>query len=426
MKRKSLASQKGFYEILMFNSPIAIVLLDSDGAVITYNRAFEQLFGYTQKEASGQHIDSLVADEEIFKEASSYTRRVLERGETILATGRRRKKDGTPFVTEIHAVPVAVEGSRQGALVHYSDITSRRKAEKNLQDYHRSLTMILDGLDADIYAADLVTHEILFMNQHMRESFGGDFSGQTCYKVFRNEKEQCPHCSNEKLVDDDGKPAGVFVWEGKNPITERWYKNSDRVIPWEGDRLVRLQIATDITDLKKVEELLEHKATHDPLTGLPNRMLLHDRLLHAIDKAKRTKKRLAVLFLDLDKFKSVNDEYGHQCGDELLKLVADRLREAVRECDTISRVSGDEFVIILEELTDSNTSCVVANRILKAISLPHKLSECEISTTISIGIASFPADADTPDELLRLSDEAMYRAKTRGRNGYSLVLKRDS
>ena len=196
--------------------------------------------------------------------------------------------------------------------------------------HFNSLLLVLDSIDADIYAADLATYEILYMNRHMGESFGGNFAGQVCYRVFRKESSPCPHCSNPRLLDGDGKPTGLFVWEGRNPITGRWYKNFDRVIPWEDGRYVRLQIATDITDLKEAEERLLHLATHDPLTCLPHRQLFDDRLKHALDLARRAQGRLALLFLDLDGFKAVNDRHGHQTGDELLRGVAERLLRALR------------------------------------------------------------------------------------------------
>lgn len=282
-----------------------------------------------------------------------------------------------------------------------------------------ALLLVLDSLDADIYVSDLATYEILYMNRHMRESFGGDFAGQICHLVFRKEDSPCAHCTNPRLMDEEGKPAGVVVWEGRNPVTGRWYKNADRAIPWEGGRFVRLQIATDITELKEAQSRFQHLATHDPLTQLPNRRLFDDRLRHALVLARRVQSRVALLFLDIDGFKAVNDSLGHQAGDELLREVAARLLGAVRDSDTVARISGDEFAVILEKTRDPDTDREVAERVRCALRQPCRLFGTQQGLSASIGIARFPEDARGTEELLRLADQAMYRAKSGGKDAVS-------
>jgi diguanylate cyclase (GGDEF)-like protein len=255
------------------------------------------------------------------------------------------------------------------------------------------------------------------MNRHMRESFGGDLTGRACYRVFRKEQEPCGHCSNPRLIDSSGKPTGVFSWEGRNPITGRWYRNFDRVIPWDDGRYVRLQIAFDITDLKMAEEQLEHAATHDSLTGLPNRVVFDDRFRHALNVARRTGSAVAVLFVDLDGFKNVNDNLGHNCGDQLLAAVARQMKSALRECDTVARMSGDEFAVILEDLREPGAAEGVARRLQESISTAYKLENGDVSVTASIGGAIYPQDGHSPEELLHLSDETMYAVKKSGKNG---------
>jgi len=137
------------------------------------------------------------------------------------------------------------------------EIKERRQAEKSLKESHERFLNVLDSINADVYVADMNTYEILFMNKHMRESFGADYVGDICWKVFRKESEPCRHCTNEKLLNPAGKATGVYVWECQNPITGRWYINYDRAIKWDTDRLVRLQIATDVTDRKLAEVTLQ-------------------------------------------------------------------------------------------------------------------------------------------------------------------------
>jgi len=136
------------------------------------------------------------------------------------------------------------------------EIMERVQAENALRSAHERFLTVLDSIDANVYVSDMQSYEILFMNKHMRDTFGHDLLGQTCWRVFRNGTEPCSDCTNTKLLDDEGKPTGVYVWEGKNPVTEKWYINYDRAIKWVDDRLVRLKVATDVTELKQAEYAL--------------------------------------------------------------------------------------------------------------------------------------------------------------------------
>ena len=174
----------------------------------------------------------------------------------------------------------------------------------------------------------------------------------------------------------------------------------------------------DITVLKRSQEQLDHLAHHDPLTNLPNRMLFNDRLQHAMQHAHRQKSQLALLFLDLDRFKNVNDTQGHPAGDRLLQEVARRLVACVREDDTVARLGGDEFTIILENVYDNGSVSIVAQKILDALAKPFKLEEEEIYLTTSIGISLYPQHGRDATSLVKNADVAMYRAKETGRNTY--------
>ena len=129
----------------------------------------------------------------------------------------------------------------------------RKRAEEALRESHETLLAVLNSIDADVYASDLKNYQVLFINKHMQESFGKDLVGKHCYRVFRGEKEPCAHCINDRLLDANGEPTGVLVWEDRNPVTKRWYRNRDKAIRWIDGRFVRLQVATDITNLKQAE-----------------------------------------------------------------------------------------------------------------------------------------------------------------------------
>lgn len=176
----------------------------------------------------------------------------------------------------------------------------------------------------------------------------------------------------------------------------------------------------DITERRQVEKFLKYIATHDPLTGLPNRALFNDRLNHAIHSAKRQQNSIAVAFMDLDGFKSVNDSFGHEKGDTLLVEVAHRLRDCVRESDSVARLGGDEFTFVFENVEGPRAAVTVAEKILAAFTTPFEIEGTEVTITASIGISLFPEDDIEATGLLKKADAAMYAAKDLGRNTYEL------
>ena len=178
------------------------------------------------------------------------------------------------------------------------------------------------------------------------------------------------------------------------------------------------QLANYHEELGRQKDLLAYKANHDELTDLPNRALFNDRLAVAMKKADRNKSALAVFFLDIDYFKQINDQYGHDVGDELLKRFAQRLKECLRAADTLARIGGDEFMIILEEDKDLKTSKIVANKIVEAMKEPIVLGESQLMISTSIGISIYPQDTDDAEELIRNADLAMYKVKESGRNSF--------
>lgn len=175
---------------------------------------------------------------------------------------------------------------------------------------------------------------------------------------------------------------------------------------------------TDITFRKEIENQLRLQATHDTLTGLPNRYLFTDRLSHAIAQADRAAQKAALLFVDLDGFKEVNDRHGHAAGDQLLVEVAKRLQALVRASDTVARLAGDEFTLILSGVIKSHDARIVAEKVVETLSKPFLLKECQASISASVGIALYPDDASDSDKLLIAADAAMYSIKQKGKNGY--------
>ncbi len=188
----------------------------------------------------------------------------------------------------------------------------------------------------------------------------------------------------------------------------------------EGNLQGMVFVAKDITERKRAEEHLNYLANHDTLTGLPNRMLFLDRLTQAMSRLPWRERSLAVMFLDLDRFKLVNDTLGHDVGDQLLKGVSTRLTECVRDGDTVARLGGDEFVIMLNDIARKRDVIHMAEKIIKALGIPFSLGSQEFVATTSIGVSLYPTDGDDPHVLLKNADTAMYRAKESGRNNFQL------
>jgi PAS domain S-box-containing protein len=252
---KELRESEEKFRTLVEESPLGISLIGKNGHYKYVNPRFEEIFGYA--------IGDILTGQEWFKKAypdDEYRKQVIkiwteDQQEKGVGQAQPRTftvtcKDGS--CKEIHFRSVTLK--HQDQFVIYEDITERKRAEEALRKSHQTFLTVLDGIDATIYAADMETHEILFMNQHMINVFNDDFTGRICHEVFRGESSPCSHCTNDRLIDADGNPTGVCTWETKNPITGKWYINYDRAIRWIDGRIVRLQIATDISKFKELDQ----------------------------------------------------------------------------------------------------------------------------------------------------------------------------
>jgi diguanylate cyclase (GGDEF)-like protein len=185
-----------------------------------------------------------------------------------------------------------------------------------------------------------------------------------------------------------------------------------------GERIHYVAVFTDITEQKQAEERLEFLATHDPLTNLPNRVLFNDQVKHALSLAGRTGQKVALMYLDLDGFKQVNDTYGHEIGDRLLKEISARFKSELRESDTVARLGGDEFAFIIEYVKNNDDVSNVAEKILMAVKQATPINDLDIDISGSLGICIYPDNGEDAEELIKKADSAMYKAKEAGKNLY--------
>ena len=215
-----------------------------------------EMTGYDESEMIGQSARMLYPSDKEFEFVGREKYAQIADHATGTVETRWQKKDGTIMDVLLSSTPVDLQDQSKGVTFTALDITDRKQSENELNHAHEKLLTILDSIDSTVYVADMDTCEILFMNKRMINDFGGDKTGDICYSAFRNNSEPCECCTNDQLIDKDGNPAGVHIWEGKNPVTGKYYINYDRAIEWTDARLVRMQIAADITDLKKMESQL--------------------------------------------------------------------------------------------------------------------------------------------------------------------------
>lgn len=303
------------------------------------------------------------------------------------------------------------------------DITETERAEKAARKALSLLTATLESTADGILVVDTRGRITSYNNKFLemwrisesRVTSGDD--GQLLELVL--DQLEDPHGFLAKVRDLYSRPESESydVLEFKDGRVFERYSLPQRI----GDEIVgRVWSFRDVTERRRAEERIEHQAYHDALTGLPNRLLVKDHLEIALASARRHGRSVAVLFLDLDDFKRVNDSLGHSVGDELLQAVAERLRVHVREDDTIGRLGGDEFTLVLPDVERGETAAQIAEKILELVSEPFELSGSRLDVTTSIGISLFPADGEDVETLLRSADTAMYRAKELGRNTYQL------
>ncbi|HEU0188662.1 MAG TPA: diguanylate cyclase [Gallionella sp.] len=299
----------------------------------------------------------------------------------------------------------------------------RSRADHALKESEKLLSDILENVTAYIYMKD-TQGRYLFANRLLREQFDApmeEIVGYDDYKFFdagtaasmrKDDLRVLQH--GETLQTEETNfniltgVANVFL-SVKLPLRRE-----------DGSIYALCGISTDITERKEIEEHMRHMAQYDGLTHLPNRALFNDRLQQALVAAQRNQERLALMFLDLDKFKPVNDTYGHAVGDLLLKEVALRMQDCLRESDTAARIGGDEFVVLLPTIETEQDAGIVGGKILHALNQPFELAGHRLNISSSIGVAVYPDHGSSEKQLVKSADIAMYHAKKNGRNNVKL------
>ena len=387
---------------------------DPDFPLVYVNHAFEEITGYSRDELLGRNCRYLQGDDNNQPELENI-RASLKAGRSGVATLRNYRKDGSLFWNRMHIAPVLDE---HGKLTHFlgviNDVTERRNAD----EYLRMVSSVFHHADEGIVITD-TNAMILEVNPAFTSITGyerDEVLGKNPSILRSGKHDRAFYEDMWRQIIEEGHWTGEIWNKRKNGeiYPERLILSA---VKNEEDETVRyVALFSDISDIKSHQQQLERMAHHDVLTGLPNRMLLNDRLDMAIAQAQRSGERLAVCFLDLDGFKLVNDNLGHEVGDLLLVEVAKRLIAESRATDTVARLGGDEFVLVFADFSDEAECLQLVSRIKDAINHPFRIRGHEVHVSASIGVAIYPdLDADG-NTLLRYADQAMYKAKQSGRN----------
>ena len=297
----------------------------------------------------------------------------------------------------------------------------KHKMEKALKASEERYRTIIENIEDGYFEVDLAGN-LTFFNDSIYQTLG---YSRDELKGMNNREYTTPETSRKMYhifnrIYRTGNPERVTDYEiiKKDGTTLVLELSTSLMRDVSGQPIGFRGVARDITDRKLAEEKLAYMATHDSLTGLPNRALFNDRLTLALTHARRNQKKLAVMLLDLDRFKVVNDSLGHKVGDLLLQGVGKRLTGLLRKGDTIARMGGDEFLFLLPEITWAEAAATVAQKILETFQEPFSIEANELKITTSVGVAIYPDDGEDVDELLKNVDIAMYHAKEKGRNNF--------
>ena len=408
------------------------------------------MFGWGPEELIGQPGEVVYPSPESYAALGRIAVPALSSGKQLDLEWELRRKDGSTFLARMIAKAIDAENTQQGTVWIVEDITRQREIEKRVERALAEEELILDN--ATVGIAFIHSRVIHRCNRYFEEMLGagpGELVGQSPSTLFASEEDwrkardtaftgTSPggtHTAEHRFVRKDGSTflcrmrgrridAGEadqeWIWSYEDVSAER---EADQRVQRALDALERA-VAERTSELQEAQARAQHLADHDALTGLPNRRLLEDRLTQALALSQRNRMQTAVMFVDIDRFKAINDSLGHAAGDALLKEISLRLVNQLRLGDTICRIGGDEFVVVLPEVKRSSDVAQVAQKVIEQLAQPVPLEARELIVTASIGIAVFPDDGGDAETLIRNADAAMYHAKESGRANYQFFTER--
>ncbi|MGZ5008846.1 MAG: diguanylate cyclase domain-containing protein, partial [Methylobacter sp.] len=417
--RIASAENEARFREALADAPIPIMLRAEDGEVVLLNRMWTELTGHSIYDIPtvGDWIVKAYGEDKLEQMQAIFEQQFAQDNWSAMGEHDIRSADDNCLTWDIRSGPLApLPDGRRLAITMAVDVTARKRTEEEMRlaslvFRNSSEGMTVTDADGTIISINpafsrltgYTPDEAIGKNPRILKSGRHDLA---FYQAMWRDLNSLGHWEGE--IWNRHKNGGIYA----ERLTINTIYNED------GSAHRRVAQFSDITQKKASEELIWQQANFDPLTGLPNRSMFHDRLDQEMKKARRSNSPLALLFLDLDEFKAVNDTLGHDMGDILLKQASQRLRDCVRESDTVARLGGDEFTVILTDLGEQYSAELVAKVILLKLVEPFSLDGKLVHISVSIGITLYPEDATTLDELLKNADQAMYAAKDQGRNCY--------
>jgi len=444
-------------QLILDHAMVGIMFL-KDRKVSQCNNRFEEMFGYTLGELKGGSSRNWYLSDEDWRNAGRLCYEPLKSGRTFSAQMLLGKKDGTPVWCEVQSRAIDSSDLSKGSIWITKDIHEERLAQEALNKLLDEQRVILDHAMVGIIST--IDNKLTRCNRRFEEIFGyqcGEVDGASSRLWYTNDAdwksagERCygPLNRGESYSEEmylrrkDGSqiwcdvrgsacdPNDItkgIIWIFMDITERKQAELSLKQIHQELELRVKQRtqelnstiklLHDEVEERKLAEEKVKHLALHDPLTSLPNRNLLEDRLNEALHHADRTKEQVVLLFIDLDRFKNINDSLGHQHGDSLLKEVAKRLTDTVRETDTVARFGGDEFIIVLTHITSDYDIENILNNLQTAFEKVISVGTNEVFLTLSTGISVYPQDGKDIASLMKSADAAMYHSKSHGRNRY--------
>ena len=431
-RSEHLAKERAdFISDLLNSTAEAIYGLDTEGKCTFANKSCISILGYnSEEELIGKNMHNLIHYKH--SDGSNYpvsqcpiVQTCISNTNTHIINEILWRKDGSSFNAEYWAYPLLRKDKRLGAVVTFLDISHRIKTEEKLKRSEQRLKLAMSVASDGIWDWDLQKNEVTFDERHYTMCGYKPFEYAQNFDEWKKRLHPDDIDAVVKSIDDfisgDTKEYQMefrFLHKDGHHI---WIHGKGEIVEYDEESKPKRFVGTfsDISLRKEHEAYILHQAHYDTLTNLPNRLLSIDRLTQLINDAKRNTKSIAVLFLDLDDFKKINDTLGHETGDKLLIEASSRLLSVVRNEDTVGRLGGDEFIILLSDLQDSLDADYIAQNLVQKFREIFVIDNRELLLTASIGIATYPNNGDTPSELLRNADSAMYHAKELGRNTYA-------
>ncbi|MEO7322698.1 MAG: EAL domain-containing protein [Burkholderiales bacterium] len=412
---------QGFVDSIVEHIPDIVFVKDAkDLRFVWINRAAEDLIGISRDECVGKtYHDFFPAAQAASFDAGDrevlYSKQVLDVPEEIISL-----RNGHERILHTQKIPILDAQDRPEFLLCISqDITERKLAEQALRTSEERFQLIAENV-SDLIAIVDIDGKRLYNSPSYRTLFGEDVllpGSDSFAQIHLDDREKVIQLFHETVKSGQGRPTQFrFLLPDGNV---RFIESHGSAVRGAGGEVERIIVVSrDVTERLRADERLRHLAHHDLLTNLPNRVLMRDRIEQALIQAQRSNKRAALLFIDLDHFKNINDLLGHTVGDQLLREVAQRLKRCVRDSDTVSRQGGDEFIVLLQGLPMRAHAVVTAEKIVEAFSQPFSVSNHTLDITASIGLSVYPDDGTDAETLLRNADTAMYHTKASGRHGY--------